>query len=396
MQRFQPRSFAMTFQTTRLRFSILAVVAFVSILAPTWDRALNADETVAAVLKVWQAREQATRSFRCEMSGEFLTGKGSIISTLEGGGVEHAITEPRSDMKANQRSLLVVDGSSMRYERQGMEWADAIKDTAPQTMISTFDGRQSKQLFKRDREDDLVHSRAFVNNNGKHPEAHNLYLSPIIRHFRPISSDFGVIHPTQLVSAGPDEVVRGLKCHVLKDPNSDNLRSCKFWVASEQGMAIVRYVSYFQDRVENQAEITFRKDDILGWIPAKWSAVRMGGKGAQVLDSCAMVLERCEVNLAVPAGTFDVAFPAGTEVIDYPKRKTFLVKPGGSWREIQEIERQRKASHSQLMATTSGEAAVPKGPPPSTGYLWIIVASVAVAACAIVLMFLRNRTSAFQ
>jgi hypothetical protein len=301
----------------------IALLALAALVAAAGSASAQDAASLESVLRVWRERERATRSLRFELRREYLIGKESLLGAAEGGG---AVAEPPSPIKANQTCVLVVDGVKMRYERIGETWIDSLKAPAPETMIAVFDGRGQKILHRRDRSDDLVHSTGFVRANKSHPDVHNLYLSPIIRHFRPVSAAFGVVKLDRLELSAAGEEVDGKRCIVLEEPQPDGLRIRKYWIVPDQDMAVVRYVGYFKGSVEDQADVTFAKDPLLGWIPDRWTAIRFGSE-RKILSSATTLVARKEVNVAVPPETFDVAFPPGTKVFDNTTKETYLIRP---------------------------------------------------------------------
>jgi len=258
--------------------------------------------TLESVIKVWRKREETVKSFRFELSNEDLTGKGSLM-----GG-------PPAETTAKLNRILIVDGSKMRYERTGDQWTS--KGVTAFKYIATFDGRIDKQLFLYPRADEFVHSRAWIRSTKQHSDARNFHLSPIIRHMRPLSSDFHCIDVDRLKILREDDSFRRIHCVVLEEPHPENNRRYEYWVAPEQEMAIVRQLQYFREVLENEAEVTFKQDPKHGWIPDHWHTARYGDEEKSLLDSSTAQVTEYKLNASVPESTFDVDFPARTEVFD--------------------------------------------------------------------------------
>lgn len=268
-----------------------------------------------SVVKIWRERELATKSVRIEFGGDYVMGKGS----MPGG--------PPEDVMTTEERTVVIDGVKMRHERRFSLWNDATNALEPTRRVSVFDGVLSKTLSDPRRADGAHRPLGWVTRAQAHNDRSNVYLSPILRHYRPLSPAFGVIKTERLKIADAKEIVDGLSCVVLEEPQVDTAQVCKYWVAPEQEMSIVRFVRLSAGAVMLQADVTYRREDG-AWVPARWKAIRYGSKD-NVLDSCSATLKRIEINAPVNAATFDIEFPEGTEVFDGPAKKRFVMKTDG-------------------------------------------------------------------
>lgn len=175
------------------------------------------------------------------------------------------------------------------------------------------------------RSDDLVHSEGWIFKGTRHSEVKNLYLSPIIRHFRPLSPAFGVISAERLRIISHDAAVNGVPCVLLEENWGDGHRVGRYWVAPGRDMAILRHDRRSDGIREVQVEAQFHRNAIHGWLPTRWSAVQFSA-GDKILFSETLVVTACDVNISVSPETFDIVFPPGTKLYDRIEKKTYVVQ----------------------------------------------------------------------
>jgi hypothetical protein len=268
------------------------------------------------IISVWRKREEATRSLRIEMASDYLMVKGP----------------PKAIPPNKERWLVAIDGIKMRHERVGEVWTEQIQASAPDTMIAVFDGSTTKALHKRERADDILHSQGWIFKQTKHQDAENVFLSPVIRHFRPVSPTFGVIQIDKLRLVDSDDPVDGIACARLEEKHG-NGKVVSYWVALDQEMSIVRCASTVKGIADAQVETSFKRDAALGWIPSRWSVTRLDSGGKTALDSATTSVTKTEINIRIPPEVFDITFPAGTEVFDRVEEKTYIMKADARRRE---------------------------------------------------------------
>lgn len=301
---------------------IKASVAFpfcrlVLLLGPfSWIAPLAAEDatTLDDVLRVWRKREEATRSVEFAIATEFLTTRG-----------------PPKPRKENERWSVTIDGVKMRYERFATIWNDAVSADVPEEVTEVFDGTIKQVLHYRDRPDDAVFSQGWINKSDKHPTVNSIYLSPILKHYRPFA--YGIVKVDGLRLVSTKESVDGIPCFLVEESLPALARVAKYWVAPGQDMAIVRYTRQFRGKPELQLEVSFKSDPVHGWMPDRWSAARFTG-GTKIIDSATSVITTKALNLEVPANKFAIVFPTGTLVYDDIAGKNLVVQADGTHREV--------------------------------------------------------------
>ena len=303
--------------------------------------------TVEQIIEVWRAREAATKTFTFEMAESELIGVGTRPD-LEAGKVS-----PPEDVRVKRRRTITVDGTKMFHRITGPTWTHAVDALLFEEMTSVFDGQHAFSLHRREHNTDAVHSRGYIHNKPVHPDVHNLRLSPVIRHYRAISTPFGGLVPDRLKIIDRKAVVEGQKCVVLEHVDSP-FRTKRLWLDCDKDMSIVRCCHLLREVVSCQIDVRFEKHPKYGWTPKSWESVRyFNGK---VGDSSSNAMESLTLNLPVAKELFTLEFPIGTQVSDYGARRMHLVTKTDPKRFITLEESDRKATYSELMATPSGEA----------------------------------------
>ncbi len=305
-------------------FALFAVGSATSVQA--------AEVTLDDVLRVWKKREEATRTFRFETTDDHLEVKGM----------------PRP-VRTSGRRILTVDGVKMKHEMIGDAW-NGIDAAIPMNQISAFDGEHERDLRGLERNDDLLHSTGWIRKPDRHSDVGNIFISPILRHYRPIAATFADIKLDKLRVAGTD-TVDGVPCVILEETGKPG-RIAKYFVAPGREMAILRYERTFQGRRASQAEIAYMRDPKHGWVPDRWSAA-IFERGDTLMSSGSHTVTHFEINVTYSKEMFDVEFPPGTEVFDRVANKNFVIKADASWREV--LPAEQKAKYTELMNSNTGE-----------------------------------------
>lgn len=341
-------------------------------------------ETLDTIVGVWRERERETKTVQIELAESFLTGKGSIL-----GG-------PPKDIVSDLRCVLIIDGQKIRYERIGEVWTDVVKSSVPETMIAVFDGKVAKVLSQRPRNDDVLHSLGWIRKSREHPDVRNSYLAPALWHYRPLSPSLGGFHADQLKLVKTDALVDGRRCLLLEERKAGKpLVLRNYWVDPERDMSIVRLVRTWGQVVDHQCDISYQKDPKDGWRPIRWKAISFGDEG-KVLHSGEDAVTDCNLNVPIPASSFEIDFPPGTEVFDRVNKRRFLVTPDGSEREILRRELNRKATYSELMQTEVGFAGQGAGSDENGRVVRLVmVTGVLLVAVASLIAFMRSRRNMY-
>jgi hypothetical protein len=291
------------------------------------------------------------------------------------------------------RRVVVIAGNSMRHERSGDVWTHTTGATEHHANYAVFDGRRSKMLDETIRKDDALHSTGYVRLTDRHTDVQNIYLSPILRHFRPISPTFTCFKLDSLKVLRTDDAVNGDRCIVLEEKQDHKFWNRKYWIVPDKDMAVIRFAGVRPDgTTDHQVDTEFRKDARFGWIPSSWKAIRCGREG-KVFSSASNRVTEIEVNTPIPDSTFDIEFPAGTEVDDDISKRRYIVKPDGTQRQIMQREVDRGASYSELVKTDTGMARPRAGSYERLRYwkLVVIASSLFIAAGFLVTWMRRHR-----
>ncbi len=308
--------------TSRIQQAVVTVVYPLAIVAFALSRiaplAAQEVKTLEDVLRVWREREQATRSLEFDIASDFLTGIG-----------------PSKPTKEKERRVLVIDGSKMRHQRIATVWNDAVDAGVPEVTTSVFDGSMKKSLYHPDRSDHLVFPLGWIYKSKEHSDINSIYLSPILKHYRPLA--LGIIKIDGLRLASTDETVDGIPCVLIEEALPESARIAKYWVAPGQDMAIVRFTRQFRGKDELHLEASFKKNPVHGWMPHRWIAARYG-TGRKVIDSTTEVVTTSAINTKVSAELFDLTFPPGTVVYNGVIKQNFIAQDDGTLRPVDSNE----------------------------------------------------------
>ena len=294
--------------------NMAAALTAVAILGPAHGVAAE-PETLETVFAVWRKREADTKSVKVVTTEDSHTGEGVGLDGEALGGTQ------------KMRCVVIIDGTNMRYERVGEATVAGREKPDHWTTFEVIDGQHSKVLSLIERDHKALHSNAWISRAEKHPSVHNIYLRPVLWHYRPLSPAFGVFNLDALKLVSTEEKVAGVRCILLEEPFGLPGGIRKYWVAPEQDMAVIRVVATWDDALNHQVDISFEKDAKKGWIPASWKATRLAKKATRILDAGTDKVTEIEINPRVPPSTFDIEFPPGTEVYNHVTRKTTVIPP---------------------------------------------------------------------
>jgi hypothetical protein len=263
------------------------------------------ESKLTEILDVWRTREEAAKTVSFELVGEHPAVAGAL------------------ERPAQMRRSLVIDGVKMRTEKH----ADGFK---PEYSLEVFDGVLRKTLTRSKLNDDEFTANGWISAVTNHSEVRNMHLSPVIHHFRPLSSTFGVIKHDRLQVVKINEAMKGVSCVILEEDWGDGMRTARYWVAPSRDMAILRHERHFRGKKELLVEAAFEHQARNGWVPTSWTATSFRD-GDIVFSASKVAVTYYDINAKIPEGTFDLTFPPGTEVFDRVSKIKHIVpaKPAG-------------------------------------------------------------------
>jgi hypothetical protein len=288
---------------------ILLLAAFAA--AGTEILAQESDaELLDRVKAVWKKREEATKSFRFEISDIHVRGKDTVL--LSG--------SLSKDLEVKRSQVVTVDGAKVRHQTNGADWCAKINATAPKTNIEVLTDEEYRLLQRFDAGDGEVEMFGII--EPPKPILINSYLLPIMDHFRPSSSGMNLDH---LKVIERDVKIDDDTCILLEDSDAlgDKIKWTKvrrlYYVSPDKEMAVRRYEQYIGADLHFQIDTDYRRDEKYGWIPEKISGIRHIKK--KFFDSIESVVSKAEFNIPIPAETFVLDFPDGIKVTDRRARK---------------------------------------------------------------------------
>lgn len=301
-------------QLCNFQSSVGAVVCATLAIAVVYPPACSAaePETLETVLAVWRKREAGAKTVKVVMAEESMTGETiGLEGELVGG-------------TAKMQRVIVLDGTNMRHERAGQMWNRGSKEPDQVTDLSVIDGHRAKELSKVGRDDGASRSNGRISNRDKHRDVLIVHMSPVLRHWRPLSPALNPFKVDELKLVSTEEKIGGDRCILIQEPYGMFGGIRKYWIAPGKDMAIVRTIVLRGETLLNEVNVSFKDDAKLGWVPEKWKSTSYRNDG-RAMHSATHTVTDIEINLDVPPGTFDIVFPPGTEVYDSIAKAKFFV-----------------------------------------------------------------------
>lgn len=353
--------------------------------------------TKETVIQAWKERQDRVKSARIEWTDRetvprgylstFYTSAGFGPKDLEEMGIRPGSVVPPRDMTHDVASSVCLDGDKVRLEREDRQWSAEENAYLIFPLVSVSDGKLGKTLHTKGGPQTPwpgAHIQPGVTGYMDGP-----YMTPVALAYRPFIRRMSPTDPNALALTGRRAVVNGKSCLELERhfPRSEVVQ--RLWVDSSMNYAPVRLIFLSQDRVNSKIDIHYRLNRDGECLLEKWESMWFDHNGK--LERANRVrVTKCEVNTAVQATEFDVAFPPGTVVSDATKgpRYQYIVKEGGRKRMIQGDE--LGASYEQLMNTSSGGAS---GNRESPLLSWPAILAAAVGLLAGALLVWRRMTA---
>jgi hypothetical protein len=130
------------------------------------------------------------------------------------------------------------------------------------------------------------------------------------------------------------------------------------WIDPRRDDLIVQRILKSRDTLA-VTSIEYRPDKAAGWVPTGWT-VRSNLAGTPQMIWETTVVDS-SINQPIPPGTFDLAFPPRTFVMDAVSNEHYLVHADGSKRPVTkkelELQRQRKLRFSKETGSPAGKEA---------------------------------------
>ena len=183
----------------------------------------------------------------------------------------------------------------------------------PEEMTSVFDGVVAKSLHVSGKS-----SVGFVHTNRQHADRHNLHVLPIVGHFRALTDDMTVLAPNKWHVVATDAKYKDATCVMVREGSEEDVRYRELWFESEKDYALVRRRDVFHRRTANELNISYKKDETVGWVPSAWRVERYAD--GRLIDLSLAKVVALKINEPIDDAMFQLDFPPGTKVNHPPPR----------------------------------------------------------------------------
>ena len=222
---------------------------------------------------------------------------------------------PNEETTVQAQCALWLDGQKARCEREGPLWDFTHHKFEDQKWISGTDDSISKFLLLSEKSPAQWYGTIYKQSDWF--EAGVVDHLPLVSWFRPLPYLFGN-DLKQWSAAEKREKVGQLDCIACKNKINKSFEEKRCWFAPTQDLSLIMFGMFRQGRLVTQVDITNKKDDVYGWIPASWKITWHGidqGKDVVTMRETVAVKEYI-INSPLNRNTFDIVFPAGTKVHD--------------------------------------------------------------------------------
>lgn len=318
--------------------AILSAIVFGACHAAADER----DDVVAA----WKRRQEATRTVnaRIDELNSFAPG---VMSGLRPEAFRQLPQVPVKETTKNVARAIILDGDKMLHSIAGETWLPSADHFLPDKMISVCDGMIARTVHIRDEQTDAVHSAGFIHDKAVHPDRWNLFLAPVLRHYRPLSAQLGTFDPAKWEILKTDAIVDDVPCIQIREATDTVHRHHLLWVDPAKDMSLVRLETHFEGRLASRLAVKHRLDAKHGWVPESWEVFRY--TNGKLINSGVCVLVDLKRNEGVDDATFNLEFPPATFVTDYATSEAFIVRPDGTAYEVTEADRKNRLTYTQLV-----------------------------------------------
>jgi hypothetical protein len=200
-----------------------------------------------------------------------------------------------------------LNDTRVRVEVSGFRWAgDGFRHMETTTVL---DGKRKTQVeigWKSA-------PQGLITSDTDYFEVKGQNCRPMTRAFRSLSPTMRSFRVETLKPSRVKSVIGGRTCEQFILHGVDGYHS-DYWLDPNRDWVVVREAHRFSDGI-TVLDNEYEADPTCGWIPKAWEFRDTAKSGPPVcVSKFTMVSYR--LNLSVPDDTFQVTFPAGTEVID--------------------------------------------------------------------------------
>lgn len=252
------------------------------------------------VLKAWQKRQDAVKTFRFVWAEQQTHPKGWLPNPRYRQHEWSNIPGLLIDRSYSVSKTLAVDGNKMRYTFEidrkeepdgvrvmasGNTRADGLGVRRNYSYVSVFDGQMGKtRLSSLMDSPPATTSQAMTN-----VDAQNLDTRVIMMALRPLDPLMGHLLIDRAVTNQARTFYKGKSTFLLEERHDPSGWKTVLWIEPERDFLVSRYAVLFEQKWIVDIDIEYVEDPRWGWIPNGWRVTQMLADGSKRLVAEARV-----------------------------------------------------------------------------------------------------------
>jgi hypothetical protein len=237
---------------------------------------------------------------------------------------------PAKETTLESINRLVLDGEKVRYEDNHPGWHMPSGEQHKRRVVSLFNGSVAKKYFPSG-VSGKGNPVGTIDKDAWQDAMKSAVLTPITMAFRGLDLAISPYLIGDLKPSGITLPIDGAPCQEHVVNFSDATKS--FWLDPGKDYVVRRMRLQRRGHLVDQCDISYRRHDAWGWVPASWVRNQYSPAGTVLVTTKVEVLEM-RLNDPQPAEQFDIQFPAGSQVFDIRNAKNYRVQPDGTMREL--------------------------------------------------------------
>lgn len=241
-----------------------------------------------------------------------------------------------------------------------------------------FNGRRNQRMHF------TLPPNVMVSESRRAYDVDRAYVLPILFAYRALRPRMMRIEVNSCVIDEQPITIAGHSCwkltHVLNPPS--HTRSV--WVATDMDYSILRYTDTQSGTDIVTIDINYSKDKTWGWVPTHWEVAWVFPNSREISEAGVSDVTSYELNVAPPAGEFQVNPPPGSIIHNQTEEKRYVVLSDGSHQEFTSKDLQDKKLR-QLIESESDRAE--QAQDDQRWQIWLAFAIAGLLFVAIVVYF---------
>lgn len=286
----------------------------------------QADKGINPATAAAKARQDLVRTVEIRFTRTDVEQPGSRSAVLPAGFASvTAKGVPQEETSSTSKNRVVLDGRKMRFECNHPMWNMSTGKLEPSPRVAVDNEALGKLFFSTG-----------VAGDGKpmgriHPPADRMELSeatlnPILFTFRGGDRDICPYPLGAFKRTGVSVPFGADPCEEYSQVRGQS--TVAVWLDPAMDYVVRRLTKHKGNQLLHQMDCQYRKEEKWGWICASWTIQEYGPDG-NLLRTERVEVTDARFGAAIPAGEFDLTFPAGAHLYDAMANKYYQVADNG-------------------------------------------------------------------